>query len=101
MIKTVIRLQKAPSLPQDAREFEAFMWAPYREQIISRSERAIWRAAPHDCPDAQALHDGAMLLAGYDVTGRDGWVRDCVEWAVLPHLRKNAPPPAELDRAGS
>jgi len=42
-----------------------------------------------------------MLLAGYDVTGRDAWVRDCVEWAVLPHLRKNAPPPAELDRAAT
>ena len=64
MIDTVIRLQKAPSLPQDAHEFEAFMWAPYRLKIIPRSERAIWRSAPHDCADAQALHDAAMRLAG-------------------------------------
>ena len=101
LIDTVVRLQSAASLPQDAGEFEAFMWAPYREQIISRSERAIWRSAPHYCRDAQALHDASMLLAGYDVTGRDAWVRDCVEWAVLPHLRKNAPPPAAMDTAGS
>ena len=101
LIDTVIRLQKAPSLPQDAHEFEAFMWAPYRLRIIPRSERAIWRSAPHYCPDAQALHDAAMRLAGYAVTGRDGWVRDCVEWAVLPHLRKIAPPPAEMHSAGS
>ena len=100
LAEAVIRLQKARSLPQDAHEFEAFMWAPYREHI-PRSERSIWRSAPHFCRDAQTLHDAAMLLAGYDVTGRDAWVRDCVEWAVLPHLRKNALPPAELDRASS
>ena len=47
LIDTVIRLPEAPSLPQDAHEFEAFMWAPYRLKIIPRSERAIWRSAPH------------------------------------------------------
>lgn len=91
LLRTALRLRQAASLPQSPSEFEQFMWPATAEYgRMPRAELAIWRSAPDYCRDAQALHDAAMTLAGYDVAGRDRWVRDCVEWAVLPHLRKNA-----------
>jgi hypothetical protein len=94
LLAAVLRLRRAASLPQNASQFEEFMWPASAEyDLMPRSELAVWRSAPTDCRDAQVLHDAAMTLAGYDVAGRDRWVRDCVEWAVLPHLRKMPVPP--------
>lgn len=99
LIRAVVELRNATSLPQSFAEFEAFMWPSHLDyEPMPRSVRAIWRSAPEYCRDAQRLHDAAMTLAGYDVTGRDRWVRACVEWAVLPHLRKQAP--AGIHRGG-
>lgn len=94
LVGAVLRLRQAASLPKNTSQFEQFMWPASAEyDLMPRSELAVWRSAPTYCRDAQALHDAAMFLAGYDVAARDRWVHDCVEWAVLPHLRKKPLPP--------
>ena len=95
-VDTVIRLQGSQPAPRCPRVWKRSCGHPI-DCTSSHDPSARSGARPRTTARCQALHDAAMRLAGYAVTGRDGWVRDCVEWAVLPHLRRNARPPAELD----